>query len=270
MLETQAWNTTNTEGLESSVERVRRVHLRRIPWSRLLVPGELFEVPRAEGSALRLTAAQLPEYDGSVSASGDAEVCVAVPKACGGSTLTLARLGAGSCGVSAATSVKLRALLNCAEGAVLSANGGPVLIHGRLEGTLPPEWLVSTPPTAATPVARPLPQSTATALPGSAPQRRSAQVPPRPRSEGEYIDWLEEYLRREGRTSLRKLGDVVQRPSSCRARNLKAKLLRHRSRFVVDLQDCADVNRAGRWSWRSQAISGRRRGVTHDDLGGWA
>merc|ERR1712079_96165 len=85
------------------------------------------------------------------------------------------------------------------------------------------------------------------------------KLAPKPRSEEEYIMWLRNYLSTWGRTSLRKLGDAVQRPKGFRSHRLKATLLRHRTHFVIDLQNCVDINHARRWRWQSQAFVAKQR-----------
>merc|ERR1712046_572428 len=81
----------------------------------------------------------------------------------------------------------------------------------------------------------------------------------RPKTEAEYLDCLEDYIRDNGRTPLRKLGNAVPRPQSLPPRALKDRLLRYRSRFIVDLQGCAELNHARRWRWRTQPLVTRAR-----------
>ena len=69
----------------------------------------------------------------------DVEVNVTLPAAsAGGEPLTLARVRPQA--VSGPQVACIRALLGCAEGAVLSCSGGSVQLIGRLEGDLPSAW----------------------------------------------------------------------------------------------------------------------------------
>mmetsp|Transcript_67616 Transcript_67616/g.135791 ORF Transcript_67616/g.135791 Transcript_67616/m.135791 type:complete len:239 (-) Transcript_67616:112-828(-) len=231
------------------MSRSSLVRPKRRPWSRLLIPGEPVEVPRAAGAVLRLTAAVLAPGGGTERPAG-AELRVSAPGAAAGAGgLTLARLHAA--GPSAAVA-RLRALMRCAEGTVLSVTGQPLLVVGRLEGAAA---LPTTQPRSAEAV-----QGQAASGPQEGPQappRQAAQ--PVPRSEEQYLNWLEDYLKKKGRTPLRKLGGAVHRPRHARPGRLKATLVKHRNRFVVDLQGCVDINHAKRWRWGAQAAVSRRR-----------
>mmetsp|Transcript_42741 Transcript_42741/g.118006 ORF Transcript_42741/g.118006 Transcript_42741/m.118006 type:complete len:263 (-) Transcript_42741:257-1045(-) len=250
-----------------------RERIRRIKWSRLLKPGSALRLPHLAGAALRLTAAVLPEPSDDVSQtnSGDAvelRLCVASLGSAtargSGAPLTLARLG-GSGGAAQPSFARMRVLVGCSEGGVLSVEGGSVWVSGRLEGIIPADWASAS---ETTPVETSGTSGPAPLAPPSAKARPKAKIAAgvvavqRPKSEAEYIDWIYEYLRVNGRTSLRRLGDVVPRPSDVNARTLKARLLKHRAWFIVDLHGSVEINHARRWRWRTQAAVTRVRKLT--------
>mmetsp|Transcript_87033 Transcript_87033/g.281812 ORF Transcript_87033/g.281812 Transcript_87033/m.281812 type:complete len:232 (+) Transcript_87033:79-774(+) len=222
-----------------------RGRLQRRSWSRLLLPGQPMEVPRLSDAALRLTGAALAP--GAARAEEAAELRITVPGrvAAGGKEFVLARLAGRYAG--GLPVARLRALVSCAEGAVLSVAGQPLWVVGRLEGALPPN--MSTP---------------ASSQPAPTP-RAGLKGPPRPKSEDEYLCWLEDHLRKEGRTPLRKLGAAVQRPKGTYPRKLKMTLLKYRSRFTIDLHGCVDINHSRRWRWEAQpAVTRVRRSIEHE------
>jgi len=244
--------SNSLRGRRGRMSRLRRARPSRRPWSQLVVPGQPVKVPQAVGASLRLDAAVLARGDDAGQTA--AELRVSVPGArAGDGSLSLARLRAtGPSGVVA----QVRALLSCVEGMELSSVGQPLWVVGRLEGESTPAGL------------RPLLEGPAAAGPPREPTapRPKAQEAPRPRSDDEYLTWLEEYLRTKGRTPLRKLGAAVRRPRHVRPGRLKAMLLKHRKRFIVDLQGFADINHAKRWRWQAQpAVTRQRVGGTKEE-----
>jgi len=155
----------------------------------------------------------------------------------------------------------MRALISCGDGASLAAVGGPVVLSGRLEGVLPPEWVQAAHAAHAAHAAQ-------------EPPLRKKQKPPaqKPKNEEEYMDWIDKYLREHGCTSLRKLGNEVARPRKVKPGMLKATLQRYRWRFVLDLLGQVDINhRKWRWRWRPPLGLGRRwfrRSTTITRVGG--
>lgn len=271
-------------------ERVDRI--RKVPWSRLLKPSVPVALPRYKDTAFRFLAAMAPssgqtKAQGPDAAPAAASLCISFPREGAGGPLTLARLRPAALG-RPPQRVRLRGLINCAEGACLMAHGSSVWVVGRLEGALarlaceeatpyvsvtPDAAMANGAAGAATLVesagangAEAPSLSSATSplgiclspTPAAAKPKRPS-VLPRPGTEDEYLDWIEDYLRREGATSLRKLGDNVQRPKGIAARNLKRTLLKHRARFLIDVQNCVTLNRARRWRWSSQPMVSKRR-----------
>mmetsp|Transcript_89543 Transcript_89543/g.261723 ORF Transcript_89543/g.261723 Transcript_89543/m.261723 type:complete len:239 (+) Transcript_89543:72-788(+) len=227
--------------MRGSSLRKRSLPGRRQPWSQLLVPGQPLEVPRAAGAALRLTGAVLVPGAGAEGKAA-AELRVSAPGAAHGvGGLALARLRAtGARGAVA----HLRVRMSCAEGSMLSVVGQPLWLVGRLEGASEGLEVGGGPATHETaPLKAPAPAP-----------REKAKQSPRPQSEKEYVDLLEGYLKKMGRTHLRKLGGVIQRPPHAKPGRLKTTLMKHRRRFVVDLQGCADINHTRRYRWSAQPI----------------
>ncbi|CAK0798607.1 unnamed protein product [Prorocentrum cordatum] len=218
------------------------------PWSALLVPGQPVELPRLGGAALRLTLAAIVGAEGESGQDGGAVLSVILPgrRGTGECSFALARIRAAP-GAGAHPVAHVRALVGCGKGARLVAVGGSVVVAGRIEaGVLRQAGAPGPAGSAGAAGAAP-----SAAEPAPAPREGAAAAQaPRPRTEEERLDLVEEHLRKRGRTPLRALGNAV--PAPRRARGLKAALLQQRWRFLVDLQGCVDLNRARRWRWRSQ------------------
>eukprot|EP00928_Gymnodinium_smaydae_P037370 TRINITY_DN25952_c0_g3_i1.p1 TRINITY_DN25952_c0_g3~~TRINITY_DN25952_c0_g3_i1.p1 ORF type:complete len:268 (+),score=62.30 TRINITY_DN25952_c0_g3_i1:44-805(+) len=244
----------------------RQSRVRRKRWCQLVKPGRPLQVKGDAAAALRLGLASMAG-EGTEGGPLEVELRVQLPKASFPGPLALVRLGGGGL-----RSSKLRALVACTEGAELSAEGGAIWVSGRLETALPADGaqtgsggahgagLSSAKDAKATTAA---PAAAAPAAPAAASAASSgakaAAKASRPRNEEEYLDLLEAYIRTNGRVSLRKLGNDVAKPPGVEKRTLKERLLKQRHRFLVDLQNQVELNRARRWRWRNQPAVARAR-----------
>eukprot|EP00927_Polykrikos_kofoidii_P021718 TRINITY_DN20478_c0_g1_i2.p1 TRINITY_DN20478_c0_g1~~TRINITY_DN20478_c0_g1_i2.p1 ORF type:complete len:320 (-),score=26.99 TRINITY_DN20478_c0_g1_i2:61-921(-) len=257
----------------------RRPRLRRVKWAQVVWPDRPVVVPHLEGTALRLTlAARLASRASGASNEAELHISVSPSGAAAGAagaaasrSLSLTRLGALTATGEAVsddppessdpppcttatpsgclpTTVRLKAMINCAEGAVLSATGGPVWVTGRLEGAVPLGWG----------------SKFAKAVEDAVVEPQASRMP---RNEKEYLERIEAHLRKHGRTPLRELHNFVPRPNCCPPGTLKVRLLQNRGAFIVDLQDCVDINHSKRWKWSSQAIVTRTRNTVGER--GW-
>eukprot|EP00929_Paragymnodinium_shiwhaense_P066300 TRINITY_DN33235_c0_g1_i1.p1 TRINITY_DN33235_c0_g1~~TRINITY_DN33235_c0_g1_i1.p1 ORF type:complete len:252 (+),score=49.55 TRINITY_DN33235_c0_g1_i1:70-825(+) len=226
-------------------------------WSQLIKPGEPLAVPQLRQTALRLTAAVLPK-----GATTGAQLSIQTSgwKTAAGAPFVLAKLRPAKQAAAASDaaavakqtasglSAPLKLLLSCAQGAQLSASGGPLWVCGRLEG-------VEAAGAQATAAGE---KSTQTSSSSKESSSKGAGTR-RPKDEEEYLWMIEEYLWEKGRTPLRELGNRIRRPRGVHAGTLKDRLLKHRSRFLVDLSGTVEANRARRWRWGSQPAVSRAR-----------
>lgn len=269
---------------------VRDVRVRKVSWSCIVKPGAPVRVPRYAGTALRLRSAVASALARDKASPSLLSVSLPGPGVPDGKSLALARLRPAALG--RPPRIRLKALIGCGEGASLLAEGAPVYVVGRLEGALAPLAETVEAPAAASVAVERAETVKAPAAASVAPVEDAAKqvdeayavtrpVPKaqgqkrpqglaRPSSEEEYVDWLEDFIRREGRTSLSRLGDMVLRPKGARPGNLKQTLMKHRVRFLVDLQNCVDLNRARRWRWRSQPMVTKVQRNDSAEVARWA
>mmetsp|Transcript_15539 Transcript_15539/g.34806 ORF Transcript_15539/g.34806 Transcript_15539/m.34806 type:complete len:157 (+) Transcript_15539:1-471(+) len=111
-----------------------------------------------------------------------------------------------------------------------------------------------------------LPEKAAKLAKASKPNTKPGKPVPRvarPADEAQFIEWLATHVWKEGRSTVRRLGDLIPRPTPGRMRNIRLKrlLLEYRSRFVLDLQGNVYLNHSGRWRWGSQALATKRRNI---------
>lgn len=233
--------------------------LQRMSWSHIVSPEEPWEVPYAYNVAICLGGAVVAKSKAGESVDSiERKVFIERPRLPSADRFMLVRFrGRSRSGCAVA---RFRALVNCAKRMVLSVEGGPTRLLGRLEGELSPEFLSAMGCSIGS-----IPGSLPKVQPSESSKLAKWNTTLRPRTLEEYVDSLESYLLRNGPTSLRKLGTMVAQPRIKRCPHLKKALLEkeNRARFVIDLQGCVYINHSRCWGWAKQAAVTRPRRMRH-------